>query len=435
MMAWVMRYKNSCFLMIVLCSLFASCSFGGDLESLRPQVEKSYTITFVSNNGSAVESETVNSGIKVTRPADPYLEGYIFENWYIDPDLTVVYDFSTPVSGNITLYAKWTDIPEGSFAVYFNSNGGSNIPGQIVAYGQKIEQPENPTKLGKAFIGWFTDSGLTNSWNFASGVVTQNVTLNANWADATGKYLVRFVANGGNPVPHDQVVSPGGKASEPALTMDNATFGGWYDGSMKTPWLFGENTVNTPIVLYAKWNDDGYYTVNFCANGGNPAWSNVEVAYGSTVNPAQINITRTGYNAVWYKDVGLTTLWDFSTSITTNTTLFARWIPDSSITLSFAQITDAAPSITGPVIYLAGGTGRPVSATITVGSPSQYDAGSIKWYYNNTPIALGSISGTYGETMTINSANYNGVGLYAITVEVKKGGLLYTRIVNFEIKP
>ncbi|MCL2443982.1 MAG: InlB B-repeat-containing protein, partial [Treponema sp.] len=65
------------------------------------------TVTFNSNGGSSVESQTVNSGSIATRPADPTRTGFTFDNWYSNSGLTDVYNFSTPVTSNITLYAKW----------------------------------------------------------------------------------------------------------------------------------------------------------------------------------------------------------------------------------------------------------------------------------------------------------------------------------------
>jgi uncharacterized repeat protein (TIGR02543 family) len=67
-----------------------------------------YTVTFDSNGGSAVSSQNVTSGGQATSPANPSLEGYTFEGWFTDDDtFLVAYVFSTPVTSNITLYAKW----------------------------------------------------------------------------------------------------------------------------------------------------------------------------------------------------------------------------------------------------------------------------------------------------------------------------------------
>lgn len=68
-----------------------------------------YTVTFNSNGGSEVASQTVEEGTTVTEPADPTKEDYTFGGWYKEDTLTTEWDFTNDtVSGNTTLYAKWT---------------------------------------------------------------------------------------------------------------------------------------------------------------------------------------------------------------------------------------------------------------------------------------------------------------------------------------
>ena len=66
----------------------------------------SYTVTFNSDGGSAVEPKTVIDNEAVTEPERPTREGYIFVGWYLEESDTV-YDFTAPVRQNITLRAKW----------------------------------------------------------------------------------------------------------------------------------------------------------------------------------------------------------------------------------------------------------------------------------------------------------------------------------------
>lgn len=69
-----------------------------------------YTVKFDTDGGSAVSSKTVTRNSKVAEPADPTKDGYTFDGWYTDKNLTAAYDFSQPVTKNITLYAKWTEV-------------------------------------------------------------------------------------------------------------------------------------------------------------------------------------------------------------------------------------------------------------------------------------------------------------------------------------
>ena len=86
-----------------------SSSSGGNGGGGGSAVAKDYTVTFDSNGGSDVAKQTVTSGEKVNKPADPTREGYEFAGWYTDSKLTTAYDFSSKVTKSITLYAKWTE--------------------------------------------------------------------------------------------------------------------------------------------------------------------------------------------------------------------------------------------------------------------------------------------------------------------------------------
>ena len=69
-----------------------------------------YTVSFNSNDGSAVASQTVLSGGKAVEPKDPTKEDYTFAGWYSDAGLETAYNFASTVKANITLYAKWTAV-------------------------------------------------------------------------------------------------------------------------------------------------------------------------------------------------------------------------------------------------------------------------------------------------------------------------------------
>ena len=66
-----------------------------------------YTVTFNSNGGSKVASQTVKYNDKAKEPPAPTKSGYTFAGWYTEEQLTNTYDFGTLVTKDITLYAKW----------------------------------------------------------------------------------------------------------------------------------------------------------------------------------------------------------------------------------------------------------------------------------------------------------------------------------------
>ncbi len=78
-----------------------------------PEVLK-VTVTFDSNEGTAVDSQLVPVGDKVAKPADPTKEGYTFSGWFTDKGCTNAYDFDADVDGTqpeFTLYAGWKAAP------------------------------------------------------------------------------------------------------------------------------------------------------------------------------------------------------------------------------------------------------------------------------------------------------------------------------------
>lgn len=86
---------------------------------------ESWTVAFNSNGGSACDTKFVATADgKLVKPADPTRDGYTFGGWFTDEACTQAYDFSTPVTADLTLYAKWT-----KNAVNPGGNGGSGTNG------------------------------------------------------------------------------------------------------------------------------------------------------------------------------------------------------------------------------------------------------------------------------------------------------------------
>jgi uncharacterized repeat protein (TIGR02543 family) len=153
-----------------------------------------YTVTFDSNGGSAVSTQTVAmGGHYASKPADPTKTDAEFKGWYKENTFTTQWNFDTDaVQGNITLYAKWLHF----YTVTFNSNGGSPTPqNQRVADGEKATAPTNPTKPNGLLAGlWGTTltpstvhnfvewrkQGESAAFNFDTAI-TGNITLIAVW--------------------------------------------------------------------------------------------------------------------------------------------------------------------------------------------------------------------------------------------------------------
>lgn len=69
----------------------------------------SYNVGFESNGGTVVAAVKVSANTALAKPADPTKDGFVFDGWYTDKELTQKYDFSEKVTKNFTLYAKWNE--------------------------------------------------------------------------------------------------------------------------------------------------------------------------------------------------------------------------------------------------------------------------------------------------------------------------------------
>ena len=213
-----------------------------------------YTVTFDSTGGSEVIEKTmaVTYGEQLGDMPVPRREGYVFLGWYdalvggkcyggSDGKSTSPYD----KDGDTTLYAQWAEAP--SHMVYFNTCGGTMTgPVEVLhKLNTPIAKPSDPTKAGYTFTGWYTDSTLTQAWNFDDWV-TGELKLYAGWT--VNQYTITFDTVGGSeiaPITQDY----GTAITTPAdPTREGYTFIGW-DKAIPTT-MPAEN-----MTVTAQWKD------------------------------------------------------------------------------------------------------------------------------------------------------------------------------------
>ena len=158
-----------------------------------------YTVTFESNGGSSVAKQTVEKNKTAKEPSAPTKSGYTFKGWYLG---STKYSFSTKVTKNLTLTAKWEKVEENTtepetpevkeYTVTFNSNGGTSVTKQTIEEGKTATAPKNPTYTGYTFLGWYLNG---EKFDFSTAI-TSNITLKAEWKkNDVVSYIVEDVAN------------------------------------------------------------------------------------------------------------------------------------------------------------------------------------------------------------------------------------------------
>lgn len=215
-------------------------------------------------------------------------------------------------------------------------------------------------------------------------------------------YDVTFDTDGGSLVA-TQKVKVFKKATKPAdPTKDGYTFDNWYynDG------IFDFDTrITKDMIIEARWlgdgtPSDGKFTVSFNSNGGSSIASVKTHDDGTIDKPA--NPTREGYTFVSWQYNGVD--FDFSTKVTSNMTLVAKWEEGSSTSTESVPAEKVTLSPTN--LSLKVGNTRRISVTL---SPKEATNRSMSWSTSNNKVATVDKNGTVRAV---------GEGTATITVEV-----------------
>ncbi len=283
-------------------------------------------VTFASNGGSSVPSQTLDRGDKVVKPADPKRTGYTFQGWFKDKECTKSWNFDTDtVTKSITLYAGWKIE---TYTVSFISAPGEDIPPQRIDYGKKITEPVISTKPGYSLEGWFTESEYKTKWNFKNNTVKGNMILYAKITADPAEIVYQDNGGWGTVEPTKGRVDDTVTVAENSYEKTGYTYKGWNtaaDGS-GTPYKAGDSYVLKPgdNSLYAIW-DALKYSVTFESNGGGSTGVQT-VEYEKTVTEPSITPKAGCVLEGWYRDSTLTTRWDFAADLVRrDMTLYAKW--------------------------------------------------------------------------------------------------------------
>lgn len=138
-----------------------------------------YTVKFVSEHGSFAD-QTIEHGkpIDTGKLIIPEVEGYTFDGWYTTNDThSTKFDFSTPITSNTTVYAKWTakDYEVSFITEHVDAPASQNVP-----YNGTADDPGKLTAEGYTFIGWYADDARTKEFDFSTPI-TSDTKVYAKW--------------------------------------------------------------------------------------------------------------------------------------------------------------------------------------------------------------------------------------------------------------
>ena len=263
-----------------------------------------YTVSFSTNDygWDSFEPQTVEAGYCAQDPGVPTCDGYEFLGWYSEAECVYLYDFSTPVNYDMTLFAGWkaaepeteepsseepssaepeteepttaepeTEEPSSEeptsepiavyYSVYFETNGkGIAYEPQSVAEGGLAVTPANPVVEGYTFGGWFTEAECINQYDFTTPVYSSFV-LYAKLVPAS--YIIAFDANGGSGYMNNLMCTydVALQLTGNTFTKTNCRFASWntsadgsgtsYDNLAQVTNL--SSTEGTTVTLYAQW--------------------------------------------------------------------------------------------------------------------------------------------------------------------------------------
>ena len=234
-----------------------------------------FLVTFDKDNANATDpfpaqKQVISPDTTIDAlPQDPTLAEHAFDGWYTGKNGTgTAFNATTPVTANITVYAKWA----AGFTVTFNPNGGlnegstSSVTKKVIPPAQNVGSlPTDPTRVNFEFDGWYDTDAATGGTKFtATTPVTADIQVYARWKDI---HTVTFNKNNNDATgtteanPQTAKVNDGAKIT--SLPTPPTRSAGWGAGMVFDSWntkpdgsgtAFDTTTpVTDTIEVYAKW--------------------------------------------------------------------------------------------------------------------------------------------------------------------------------------
>ncbi len=363
-----------------------------------------FTVTFNSDGGTSVSNQTIVDGSTIEEPSVPTKEGFDFLYWYSD-DNTTEFDFDTEISSDIELNALWDEIL--IFTVDFDSMGGTEVSVQNIVEGEVATEPDLPIKAEFNFVYWYTDD-INVAFDFDTEI-NSDTELTALWS-AKDVYTVTFDVIGGTETV-SQAVIDGNVATDPGeIEKYGFIFMYWYATDDTTAYDF-TTAITDDITLSALWVEKEIFTVTFDSTIGSVIDS-VELYVDEAVELPTEPVAGTKNFVYWYLD-SESVEFDFSTPITSDITLTAKWSDKDLFDITFdsngGEDIDAQVVMDG---YLAS---VPVS-------PSIFAYEFVRWYETDDSVPFDFTSPITEDVVL--TAFYTLLPVYAVSFDTLGGSVI-----------
>ncbi|MDD4110610.1 MAG: InlB B-repeat-containing protein, partial [Clostridia bacterium] len=302
----------------------------GDITLYAEWVEiVTYSVTY--EEGSVYTGDPAVDLTEVTELPDPLPvlteEGYAFDGWFTDIELTTSAVAGATITANTTLYAKWTVV---EYTIDYYVDGGTTPAENPATYTIETETITlvDSVKDGYIFEGWFINEEGDAITEIEIGSIG-SLELYALWT--AEEYTITYNLNGGvNGVGNPATYTIETETITLAVpTRTGYTFEGWYDNEEFNREPITEIALSSTedVVLYAAW-EAIEYTITYNLNGGTNGAGNPETY---TIETADITLavpTKTGYTfGGWYDNADFedSAIVEIELGSTGNVTLYAMW--------------------------------------------------------------------------------------------------------------
>lgn len=343
----------------------------------------SHVVEYDSLGGTAVNNQLIENGTKATEPNAPAKTNCTFLGWYTDKACTTKFDFGTPVTNDITLYAKWK---LNEFTVTFDACGGSaSQTSKKVIYNEKYGVLPTAARTGYSFNGWYTSaSGGTKITENSTVTETANHTLYAQWS--LNSYAATWSVPTGVSISVSRTSSPLAGASTGTISSGSTIYHGdvlSISYSEKSGYTLTSKG-KTGITVSGNVTSSDIYAAasvrSYTANWSVPSYGSINVTRISSPLAGAHTGTVSSGSTIYHGDV-----LSISYSASTGYSVQSRGRTDITV----------SGNVTGNDIYLSV-------------SPNSYAYSIVYKSSNGTSLGSGSVTGTFNTTKTVSPQSFSG---------------------------